>query len=212
MTWLTLLEGWGKGILAGHYLPVTVTAAIVLFVVKESLEIRRKRQERLRKTNAAKLLLSQELEKNHWAFVAFFRILAEMKEAENNAPGAVFSLHTARNGSEHFRMRKEPHDESESGSWIATFHTSLYEKHLATLAEYNEALYNVLNETYKEIFELIHYRETLTSFLAGESVAPADLTRHFLSDLAAKKDDYYNALNKSYQALTGKELKKWRLR
>lgn len=212
MTWLTLLEDWGKDILDGKYLPITVTVAIVLFVVKEQLEIRRKRQERLRKTNAAKLLLSQELEKNHWALVSFFRILNEMKEAETDAPRAVFRLHVARNGSEHFRIKKEPDDENESGSWIATFDTSLYEKHLATLAEYDEALYKVVNETYEEIFELIHYRETLTSFLAGESVTPEDMTRHFLSDMASEKDDYYNALNKSYRALTGKDLKEWRLR
>lgn len=212
MTWLTLLEGWGKDILAGQYLPITVTVAIALFLVKEMLEILRKRKERQRKTNAAKLLLSQELEKNHWALVSFFRILNDMKEAETEAPRAVFRLHVARNGSEHFRMREEPEDKNESGSWIATFDTSLYEKHLATLAEYDEALYNVVNETYEEIFELIHHRETLTSFLAGESVAPSDMTRHFLSDMAAEKDDYYNALNKSYRVLTGKDLKEWRLR
>lgn len=212
MTWLTLLEGWLTDVPAGKYLPVTVTAAIVLFVVKEVLEIRRKRQERVRKTNAAKLLLSQELEKNHWALVSFFRILTEMKVAETDAPRAVFRLHVARDGSEHFRIKEEPEDESESGFWIATFQTSLYEKHLATLAEYDQALYKVVNETYKEVFELIHYRETLTSFLAGESNAPADMTRRFLSDMAAEKDDYYNALNKSYRAFTCNDLKAVRLR
>lgn len=212
MTPLTQLEGWVGNVLAGQYLPITVTAAIVLFVVKEVLEIRRKRQERMRKTNAAKLLLSQELEKNHWALVTFFRILTEIKEAEINAPRAVFRLHIARNGSEHFRMKEEPEDESESGLWIATFQTSSYEKHLVTLAEYDQALYKVVNETYEEIFELIHYRETLTSFLAGETDVPADMTRRFLSDMAAEKDDYYNALNKSYRAFTGNDLKELRLR
>jgi hypothetical protein len=212
MTWIALLEGWGKNILAGQYLPITVTTAIVLFVVKQLLEIHRKRQERLRKMNAAKLLLSQELEKNHWSLVSFFRILDEMKKAETEAPRAVFSLHVARNGAEHFRMKEEPDDESESGSWIATFHTAVYEKHLSTLAEYDQALYKVVNEAYGEIFELIHYRETLTSFLAGESIAPVGLTRHFLSNMAAEKDDYYKALNKSYLALTGNDLKEWRLR
>lgn len=49
MKWLELLESWGKDVLAGQDLPITVTAAILLFMVKEGLEIRRKRQERLRK-------------------------------------------------------------------------------------------------------------------------------------------------------------------
>lgn len=212
MSWTALLDGWRVNILTGQYLPITVTVAIALFIAKEILEIFRKRHERLRKTNAAKLLLSQELEKNHWALVTFFRILNDMKAAETEAPRTVFSLHVAKNGAEHVRMKEEPDDENDSGYWIANFHTALYEKHIATLAEYNQTLYKVVNETYGEIFDLIHYRETLTSFLAGESLAPTDMTRRFLSDMATEKDDYYNALNKSYHALTGSDLKTRRLR
>jgi hypothetical protein len=212
MNWTALLESWKGSVLTGQYLPITVTVAIALFVAKEILEIFRKRRERLRKTNAAKLLLSQEIEKNHWALITFFRILNEIKTAETEAPRTVFSLHVARNGAEHFRMKEEPDDEYDSGYWIANFHTAIYEKHLATLAEYDQTLYKVVSETYGEILELIHYRETLTSFLAGESLAPADMTRRFLSGMADEKDDYYNALNKTYHALTGNDLKTRRLR
>lgn len=209
---LNLLKDWGANFFSGQYLPATVMAAIALFVVKELLEIRRRYLERSRKTNAVKLLISQELERDHWALVSFFRVLEEIKSTENDAPRAVFRLHVARDGSEHFRIKEEPEDEDESGQWIPTFRTDLYEKHLATLAEHDQALYKVVNEAYEEIFELIHYRETLTAFLAGESLAPVDITRRFLSDMATEKDEYYNALNKAYRALTGNDLKKSRLR
>jgi hypothetical protein len=212
MTWLESLESWGKQVFSGDYLPITVTAAIVLFVVKELLEIRRRRAERLRKTKAVKLLLSQELEKNHWALISFFRILDILNEAQDDAPRAVFSLHVARNGSEHFRMKEEPEDEDESGKWIPPFSTKLYEELIATLAEYDHPLYEVVNQTYEVIIELMHYRETLTSFLARETLAPVDLTYRFLAGMAEEKNDYYNALNKAYRALTGNDLKESRLR
>jgi len=49
--------------------------------------------------------------------------------------------------------------------------------------------------------------------LAGEDIAPdRDMTKHFLSDLADEKDDYYKILNEGYKALTGKDLKSWKLR
>ncbi len=212
MTCLESLESWWKQVFSGDYLPITVTAAIVLFAVKELLEIRRRRAERLRKTKAVKLLLSQELEKNHWALISFFRILDSLNEAQNDAPNAVFSLHVARNGSEHFRMKENPKDESDSGQWIPLFSTKLYEQLLATLAEYDQPLYEVVNQTYEDIFELIHYREVLTSFLAGETLAPVDMTYRFLADMAEEKNEYYNGLNKAYCALTGNDLKASRLR
>ena len=212
MICLEFLKDWSKGLISGQYLPITVSVAIALFLLKEVLEIRRRFLERKRKTNAAKLLLSQELEKNHWALVSFFRVLQEIKDAQTSAPNAIFRLQVARDGSEHYRVKEEPEDQDESGGWIATFRTDTYEKQLATLAEYDQKLYEIINETYDEIFELIHYRETLTQFLAGEAMAPDDMTQHFLADLATEKDDYYNEINKGYRALTGKDLKEWRLR
>tara|TARA_R100001369_G_scaffold84847_1_gene117999 strand:- start:740 stop:1390 length:651 start_codon:yes stop_codon:yes gene_type:complete len=212
-TLITLFKNWADDLLnSAQYLPITVTTAIALFVIKEVLDHKRKGRERLRKLNAIKLLLSQELEKNYWALISFFRVLVEIKEAKIESPNAVFRLHVARNGSEHFRIKNEPEDENEQGIWIANFHTTLYEKHIATLAEYDEVLYQKVNAAYEDIFELIHYRETLTSFLAGESDDPIDLTRWFLADMASEKKDYYNQLSNSYRTLTGKDLKDWRLR
>lgn len=197
----------------GGYLPVTVTAAFILFITRELLELRRRKAGRTRKTKAIKILLAEELEKNHWVFVSMLRILEQMKEASDEYPNAVFGLHIARDGSEHFRMKNEPEDEFEQGSWIPKFHSTLYEKLLPSLAELDQALFESISSTYSEIAELSHYRETLTSFLAGEDLAPdPGMTRHFLDRFAGEKDDYYNALNNGYKVLTGTDLKEWRLR
>lgn len=142
-----------------------------------------------------------------------FRIIEEMKEASDEYPNAVFRLHIARDGSEHFRMKREPEDDVEQGRWIPRFHSALYEKLLPSIAELDQALFVSISSTYSEIAELNHYRETVTSFLAGEDLAPdPGMTRRFLNRFAGKKDDYFNALNDAYKVLTGTDLKEWRLR
>lgn len=75
----------------------------------------RKRSERMRKISAIKILLAEELERNHWALVSMFRVLNILKEAFQKYPRAVFWLHIARDGSEHFRIKEKPEDEYSSG-------------------------------------------------------------------------------------------------
>ena len=58
------------------YLSVTVAAAVILFITREQLEFRRRKAERTRKTKAIKLLLAEELEKNHWGSTPFSRTVA----------------------------------------------------------------------------------------------------------------------------------------
>ena len=197
----------------GGFLPVTVAAALVLFLVREILEFRRRKAERARKTTAIKLLLAEELEKNHWVLVSMFRVLNKIKTASDEHPRATFRLHVTRDGSEYFRMKREPGDEHELRNWIPKFHTVLYEKLLPSLAELDSALFESISTTYSKIAELSHYRETMTSFLAGEVLSPTpEMTRRFLSHFADKKDDYYAALNNGYKILTDTDLKEWKLR
>ena len=197
----------------GSWLPATVVTAIILFLIKEILELCRKRAERARKKSAIKILLAEELEKNHWTFVSMFRILDSLKEAFEIYPHAVFWLHIARNGSEHFRMKEEPEVEYDSGQPIPKYFTEMYEKLLPSLAELDQSLFEVVRSTYENIVELGHYRETLTDFLDGEALtSEPDLTKQFLSDFVNEKDDYYAELNNGYKVLTGKELKSWKLR
>ena len=198
---------------AQSYLPVTVVAAILIFLIKELLELRRRKKERTRKLNAVKLLLAEEIEKNHWVHRSFFSALSHLQEAEEVFPHAKFRLHVSRNGTEHLRMKREPDEEFESGQWIPKFHDEQYKKLLPTLAELDEGLFKQINIAYSELAELAHYRDMLVGFLAGEDPGPGlDLTREFLAGMADEKLDYFNKLNAAYKAISGKELNEWRLR
>jgi hypothetical protein len=189
-----------------EYLPDAAAVAIILFVVGVLIGEFYKRAERSRKTSAIKLLLAEELERNHWALVAMFGIL----EMFDKYPRAAPWLHTGRNGAEYFRMKVEP--ENEFSQAIPRFCTAMYERLLPTLAELDKALFEIVRTTYERIAVLNRVRDTLTGFLAGEDLAsdPAN-TKHFLGGFAKEKDAYYAVLNKGYKALTGKELKAWRV-
>ena len=198
---------------AQTYLPVTVVAAIVIFIIKELLEVRRRKKERKRKLNAIKLLLAEELEKNHWAHHSFFSALSRLQESNGTFPDAKFRLYVSRNGNEHLRMKRDPDEDFESGQWIPKFHDEQYKKLLPTLAELDETLYQKINVAYGELAELTHYRDTLIGFLAGEDPGPGlDSTKYFLAGMTDEKADYFNKLNSAYKAISGKDLKEWRLR
>ncbi|WP_150410030.1 hypothetical protein [Xanthomonas sontii] len=195
------------------YLPATVVAAIIIFLIKELLELRRRKKERTRKLKAVSLLLAEEIEKNHWAHRSFFSALSSLQKSDEGSDKAQFRLHVSRNGTEHLRVKYEPDEEFESGQWIPKFHDEQYKKLLPILAELDENLFKQVNLAYGELAELTHYRDMLVGFLAGEDPGPGlEQTRDFLASLAHEKMDYFKSLNSAYKAINGEDLKGWRLR
>lgn len=196
-----------------NLLPVTVVVAIILFVLREAFDLFKKHSERKRNIQAIKLLIADEIEMNHWSLVSMFRILSSLKEDFEENEDAVHYLHVARNGSEHFRSKEHPDDEYSSGQAIPKFYTAMYERLLPDIAALDRKLFLSVHSTYEQIMELIHYRDTMIDYLTGEELAPEPgLTRHFLSDLADEKDDYYQYLNETYRLIQNKDLTNWKLR
>lgn len=194
-------------------LPITVVAAIILFVTKEVFEFFRRRSERYRRLSAIKLLLAEEIEKNHWAHDSMFRALEDIKELSEIFPGAEYRLHVARNGTEHIRVRRQSGDDFESNHWVPIFHDEQYKKLLPSLAELDKELFALINSAYSELADLSHYRDILIEFVAGDESPPGvEATKSFLADFADERDDYFADLNEAYVALTGKKLEGWRLR
>lgn len=190
--------------------PITAVIALLLFLVKELLDLLKKRAERLRKIEAIKILLAEELEKNHWAFRSMFRILDEIR-FDADSPYVKYHLEVSRNGNEHFCIVQ---DFGVSKTIIPKFSTGMYEKLLPTLAELDKSLFENVRKTYSDIFELVHYRDTLLEFFAGHNMDEddRDQIREFLCELADERDDWYCGLNEGYKALTNHELKTWKLR
>ncbi len=196
-----------------NLLPATVVVAIALFALREFFDFYKKRSDKKRNIEAIKLLIADEIEKNHWSLVSMFRILSELKEDFEKEKNTIHYLHIARNGSEHFRSKEDPEDEYSSGQAIPKFHTSMYERLIPDIAALDKKLFLSIHSTYEEIIELTHYRDTMIDYLAGEELSPSpELTKLFLSDFADEKDDYYEHLNKTYRLIKNKKLIAWKLR
>ncbi|EIO5095144.1 TPA: hypothetical protein ACMDP0_003685 [Vibrio parahaemolyticus] len=193
----------------GSLLPVTVVAAISLFILRECVDLIKKYREKQRKTRAIKRLLAEELERNHWALLTVFRVLKEIKDYTDEQKEVEYSLIIARNGMEHYHAELE---DGHSGMRIFRFDFSVYEKLLVSIAELDEELFEAISSTYTKTRELNHHRDTLLDYLSREDLAPTpEMTRGFLCDLSEEKDDYYGYLNDSYKLLTGNTLEKKRL-
>ncbi|SBS66023.1 hypothetical protein [Vibrio splendidus] len=193
----------------GTLLPVTVVVAISLFILRECVDLVKKYREKQRKTRAIKLLLAEELERNHWALLTVFNVLKEIKEYTDEQKEVEYSLIIARNGMEHYHAELE---DGHSGSGIFRFDFSVYEKLLVSIAELDEELFEAISATYTKTRELNHYRDTLLDYLSGEDLAPTpEMTKGFLCGLSEEEADYYGHLNDSYKLLTGSTLEKRRL-
>lgn len=194
-------------------LPATVVVAVTIFITKEILEFFRRRSERARKLGAVKTLLSEELEKNHWTFRSMFGILDQIKEYSELFPEAKYNLVIARNGSEHYRVKREPNDDSWHGQAIPKFHDEQYKKLLPTLAELDAELFQKVNALYSELSELAHFRDTLIDFLSGDEwFVERNLNQSFLCHLATRRDKHYDSLSRTYSSLCGKALKELKVR
>jgi len=196
-----------------NLLPVTVVAAILLFILRELFDLFKKRSDKKRNIEAIKLLIADEIEKNHWSLKSLFMALSCLKEDFEENDKAVHYLHIARNGSEHFRAKEAPEDRYSASQSIPNFHTSMYEKLIPDIAALDKKLFIEIHSTYEEINELIHYRDTMVDYLTGEDLAPSnEIIKIFLSAFADEENDYYEHLNKTYKLLKYKELTVWKLR
>jgi len=196
-----------------NLLPVTVVAAIFLFFLRELVDLFKKRSDIKRNIEAIKLLIADEIEKNHWSLVSMFRVLTSLKEDFESNDNAVHQLRTARNGSEHFESKGDPTEGFFSSQPIPKFHTVMYEKLIQDIAALDKDLFFAIHSTYEEINELIHYRDSIIDYLSGEeSPLVSMVTKDFFSDFVEEENDYYGHLNKTYKLLKNKELKTWKLR
>lgn len=187
--------------------PITVIVAIGLFFVKECAELIKRRRERSRKLRAIKLLMRDEIERNHWAFKVFFNAVSALGDPRH----ASFRLRVSADGKEHYEMLDE-NGELVRGAWLPRFHDEQYTRLLLPLAELKEDLFDDVRDLYTEIAELDHYRNLLLSVLQGEDVQPdEESAKWFLVSLAEERERYVGQLSHVYRLLTGTALTRWRL-
>lgn len=183
--------------------PITVVAAIILFVVKEIVEFIKKTREKTRKISAYKALIAEELLKNAWSLKALRRLCFELQEPTLKE----IEYKKSASGTERVIVRTE---EGARETYFWKIHTAAFEKIMTDLAVSNSKLFGSAAEVYSLLAEAKHVRESIIDF------AEFEMPRHMIKGLG----DYGNntleeasaAVKSTYKSYTGKELVGHKLR
>lgn len=195
-------------------LPVTVIAAILLFIIKETLEFFKKHRETKRKLFAYKSLISEELELNFWAQKSLLRIITDIRTQKEEYPNARYLLLLKESGREY--IHGYDNDNLIESCPVPIVYDKCYEKFISSIAELDANLFNVAQSSYEEIRNMAHVRSGLVKGLLAEEnnePFPHDIRKSGFLDYA--NDELvvtYEAMNTLYKECTGNELQKHRLR
>jgi len=190
-------------------LPITVIAAITIFLIKEALELWRKHLEHQRQTIAIKHMLADEIEKNNYTLAILRRTLAKIKEEHEDYN---ISLDNTPSGSLRIEFR-EP-TETNGTSWpIPNISRSVFNKTFVQLASLNFELFNEAKNAYESISEVEHVRNSLIDHITEEKESRPDGFLVSFAEYGLREliDAYIN-LSKLYKSCTGNDLDKNKLR
>lgn len=185
------------------YLPITVVGAVVIFVLKEVLDIFKKKTERQRKISAYKTLIIEELRKNLWSVKHLDGVLAQLADPDMTG----VKLSKLGSGSLKISIRS---DRSTGSSPLWPIHASVFEKVFIGLAETDAALFSSVSGVYEELAEVKHVRDSLIEYVENtEPLGGWDSFSDYGRDVIKDCD---TAMKKLCIELTGKPLEDFKLR
>jgi hypothetical protein len=193
-------------------LPVTVVAAIAIFVVKETVEYLRRWSADRRKIHALKALIARECELNYWPVKALRSILINVPGPDEENPQVEVRIERRANGRPVACIRTLDGG-SESTRGIPEVHRELMSKFLLEIAMLNSKFFAALEPAYDSLAELEHVRQSLISIHDDEQESEIDgiigsFAVYALEELRSTEA----ALQSLYLFCTDKALEKHRLR
>lgn len=192
--------------------PITVIAAVLLFVIKEFVEAIRRACADSRKVHALKTLLARECELNLWTIKALRSILIDIPKSDGEHPEIVVRIERRESGSPIARITSADGG-LESTRPIPRAHRELMSKYLLDVATLDKKLFQVLEPAYDGIAELEHVRESLVRVHENEEESQmpgliGSFAEYALEEICCTEE----ALASLYRHCTGKPLEKHRLR
>jgi len=195
-----------------QYLPITVISAILLFVLKETIEFYKRRSAERRKIEAIKHLISIELQLNYWAVITIFRIFGEINKYLLSFPQAQFWLYTLPSGAESVRCSKDSDRECYISYSIPFIVDKQYKTLFLTIAELDEKLLRLLEKAYDELAELNHLRSSLIDYLKDDKNDKHHFFKSFIEYAMEHEKPCNETLKAAYHNCAGKELQEAKLR
>jgi hypothetical protein len=196
---------------AGGLLPVTVFAAIILFLTREVLESVRRTSANKRKIGALKKLLARECELNLWAMNCLKEALQSADEALSDEPPGSMVVNRAPSGQEHWEQR-DSEGRMRRGGALPAVRRAMMESTALGVAELDRRLFSALEAALESTAELDHARGTFVDFADTTDPLEADHFGGFVEWALEQFGGVYDGMNSLYEACTRKKLEKPRLR
>ncbi|GAA5443620.1 hypothetical protein Misp06_01798 [Microbulbifer sp. NBRC 101763] len=198
--------------LLNKFLPITVIAAISLFLIREIVDIIKKKRSRNRETRAFKSLLSEELERNYWTHKVIFKTLKQVNKYRSLYPATTFHLVYTHDGRVLYRCNKNSeYDGFSNGHVLVDIHDKIYEKILTDVAKLDSVLFDSMQVAYSSIRGLSGLRNTLISYIEKEE---QDWSEHFdgwLEYAVELESEIYSNMNALYFKCAKTKLEEHRL-
>lgn len=196
-------------------IPASVFAAVVLFLIKEALEILKKSSSRKREIAALKLLLARECELNFYVCNQIEYICTQFKPFEDSELRCpyMFSIIDMPTKKMRYEISTIVNGEKIDGGIVPEVHTSSMTKYLYEIAKIDNNFYKVLLPAYDSSIELNHLRDTLIDEPVTKNIVGGDEFIVGYSSYALDEiEDIKIKLSNLFKFCRGTELIKGRLR
>lgn len=191
------------------FLPATVVAAFVLFLLKECVEGFRRYKSEGRTKAALRALLTFECERNHATIKSIRSIVSTVQDWDSDDPYSIkVSLQFLKDGEIIFHQMT--HDDGSGGSRVLRgTYRDFMSNQLLTVATLDGDLYGALQPALDAVNEMEHVRQSLINHLEDpQRTHLSGFSQYALREL----DDVYRKLNTLYFECTGKQLQSHRIR
>ncbi len=190
-------------------LPVSVIAAICLFLFREVLEYLKKKSDTKQKLKAFRHLLSRECELNYFAFDRMKQILTSISSACEENGQSRLSIARKSNGQAVFVNRV---DEKSYSMPVPTAHSQQIRALLTDLAILNQALFEKVEMALDATTTFEHLRDSLIHFLTTDDEYDKNFLCSFPGYALRELKTGTEAIFALYTACTGKTLDVKRVR
>jgi len=152
-----------------NLLPLTVISAVILFIIKEIIEITKKYTAKTRQIKAIKIIIANELELNSQALRQLYSTLNTVKELLSEFDKAKFNIITTYDQLERFRYKMFPDTDNFYSGWsLPKFNIKRTEDLILTIAILDSTLLTEVQKTLEEIKIANHIRSNLIDAVINE--------------------------------------------
>ena len=192
------------------FLPITVIAAIVIFLSKETLEYIRNRRMKLKKLLVFKRMIAEEVEINTAVLSSLYSALTTICDDTANIERTPRILKTPSGG---IRIEFEAHPICFGTGWpLLPLSRTVFDRLYLELAELDPSFFETTARVYSAVAEIKHVRDSLIDHIENNNQTPDGFLASFSEWAQGVLEESRGSLATLYFECTGKTLERGKLR